>query len=124
MKGKREKHLYGMLIALLLFALLLTALLFWDRGRSGTGDGSLSHPLRAGTENRPLSHPVDATTNVTLNMLLVGDRPEEHTWLDIPVETGSENTIRWLEENKGLTVVAMEELATIQSPIALSGSQN
>ena len=70
------------------------------------------------------SRGLDATTNVTLNMLLVGDRPEEHTWLDIPVETVSENTIRWLEENKGLTVVAMEELATIQSPIALPGSQN
>jgi hypothetical protein len=63
-------------------------------------------------------------TNVTLHMLLVGNTPEEHSWLDIPVETGSENTIRWLEENKGLTVVAMEELATIQSPIALPGSQN
>lgn len=32
MKEKREKRLYGMLIALLLFALLLTAVL-WDRGR-------------------------------------------------------------------------------------------
>jgi len=31
-KEKREKRLYGMLIALLLFALLLTAVL-WDRGR-------------------------------------------------------------------------------------------
>jgi hypothetical protein len=63
-------------------------------------------------------------TNVTLHMLLVGSTSEEHSWLDIPVETGSENTIRWLEENKGLTVVAMEELATVQSPIALPGSQN
>jgi hypothetical protein len=57
-------------------------------------------------------------------MLLVGDRPEEHTWLDIPVETDSENTIRWLEENKGITVVPLNELnggEVIPSPIPARG---
>lgn len=63
-----------------------------------------------------------ATTNVTLDMPLVGDRPGEHTWLDIPVETDSENTIRWLEENKGITVVPISELNGDEanpSPIAI-----
>jgi len=67
-------------------------------------------------------------TNVTLNLSIRGDGRQEiadrYAWLNIQVETDSENTIRWLEENKGLTVVAMEELATIQSPIVLPGSQN
>ncbi len=63
-----------------------------------------------------------ATTNVTLNMLLVGDTSEEHAWLDIPVETDSRNTIRWLEENKGITVVPISELNGDEanpSPIAV-----
>ena len=53
-------------------------------------------------------------TNVTLDLSIRGDGRQEIAdrcaWLNIQVETDSENTIRWLEENKGLTVVAREEL--------------
>lgn len=53
-------------------------------------------------------------TNVTLDLSIRGDGWQEfvdrYAWLNIPVETGSTNTIRWLEENKGLTVVTREEL--------------
>ena len=108
MKGQGEKRLYGVLIALLLFALLLTAVL-WDRGR-------FSVPPASGWDGEPSPVP-------TLNMLLV-DTPENHIWLDIPVETGSENTIRWLEVNKGITVVPLNELnggELVHSPIAAQG---
>ncbi len=61
MKEQWEKCLYSMLIALLLFGLLLTAVLFWDRGR-------FSVPTTSDWDGEPSPVPLPQTTNYPREM--------------------------------------------------------